>query len=71
VEGQIESSLYLGTATQVIVRLGDDTRMTVLVPNTDEEARRRLPAAGDPARLTWSAENIHLVREGQTQSDAE
>jgi spermidine/putrescine transport system ATP-binding protein len=71
VEGQIESSLYLGTATQVILRLGDDTRMTVLVPNTDEEARRRLPAAGGAARLTWSAENIHIVREGQTQSDAE
>jgi spermidine/putrescine transport system ATP-binding protein len=63
VEGQVESSLYLGTATQVVVRLGDDTRMTVLVPNIDEEARRRLPAAGDPARLTWSAENIHIVRE--------
>jgi spermidine/putrescine transport system ATP-binding protein len=63
VEGQVESSLYLGTATQVIVRLPDDTRMTVLVPNTDEEARRRLPAAGDPARLVWSAENIHMVKE--------
>jgi spermidine/putrescine transport system ATP-binding protein len=71
VDGQIESSLYLGTATQVIVRLQDDTPMTVLIPNTDEEARRRLPAAGDSARLTWSAENIHIVREGQTQSDAE
>ncbi len=66
VEGQVESSLYLGTATQVIVRLGDDTRMTVLVPNTDEEARRRLPAAGDAARLTWSADNIHMVREGSS-----
>jgi spermidine/putrescine transport system ATP-binding protein len=64
VHGQVESSLYLGTATQVIVRLPDDTRMTVLVPNTDEEARRRLPAAGDPARLTWSSDNIHMVREG-------
>jgi spermidine/putrescine transport system ATP-binding protein len=64
VDGQVESSLYLGTATQVIVRLKDDTRMTVLVPNTDEEARRQLPAAGDPARLTWSSDNIHMVREG-------
>ena len=68
VDGQVESSLYLGTATQVIVRLPDDTRMTVLVPNTDEEARRRLPAAGDGARLTWSSENIHMVR--QTAADA-
>ena len=42
VEGQVESSLYLGTATQVIVRLADGTRMTVLVPNTDEEALARL-----------------------------
>ena len=66
VDGQVESSLYLGTATQVIVRLPDDTRMTVLVPNTDEEARRRLPAAGDPARLSWSIDNIHMVREGTT-----
>ncbi|MGH2803678.1 MAG: ABC transporter ATP-binding protein, partial [Thermoleophilaceae bacterium] len=63
VEGRVESSLYLGTATQVVVVLGDDTRLTVLVPNTDEEARRRLPAAGDAARLTWSDDNIHIVRE--------
>jgi spermidine/putrescine transport system ATP-binding protein len=65
VEGQVESSLYLGTATQMVVRLGDDTRMTVLVPNADAEARRDLPAAGDTARLSWSDENIHIVREGQ------
>jgi spermidine/putrescine transport system ATP-binding protein len=62
VEGRVDSSLYLGTATQVVVRLSDGTALTVLVPNTDEEARRRLPATGDPARLTWSDENIHIVR---------
>jgi spermidine/putrescine transport system ATP-binding protein len=64
VEGQVESSLYLGTATQMVVKLADGTRMTVLVPNADTEARRDLPAAGDAARLTWSDENIHIVREG-------
>jgi spermidine/putrescine transport system ATP-binding protein len=63
VEGQVESSLYMGTATQMIVRLGDGTGMTVLIPNDDLEARRALPAPGDPARLTWSRENIHVVRE--------
>jgi spermidine/putrescine transport system ATP-binding protein len=67
VEGQVESSLYLGTATQMVVRLGDGTRMTVLVPNADAEARRDLPAAGDAARLSWSDENIHIVREGTTE----
>ena len=63
VEGQVDSSLYLGTATQVAVRLADGTQMTVLVPNADEEARRRLPATGDAARLTWADESIHIVRE--------
>jgi spermidine/putrescine transport system ATP-binding protein len=63
VEGQVESSLYLGTATQVVVKLADGTRMTVLVPNTDAEARGRLPATGDAARLTWSDSNIHMVRD--------
>jgi spermidine/putrescine transport system ATP-binding protein len=63
VEGQVESSLYLGTATQMVVRLADDTRMTVLVPNADADARRDLPVPGDSARLTWSDENIHIVRE--------
>jgi ABC-type Fe3+/spermidine/putrescine transport system ATPase subunit len=65
VEGQVESSLYLGTATQMVVRLGDGTRMTVLVPNADAAARKELPAAGDAARLSWSDENMHIVREGQ------
>ena len=65
VEGQVESSLYLGTATQMVVRLGDDTRMTVLVPNADAEARRDLPTPGDAARLSWSSENIHIVRESE------
>jgi spermidine/putrescine transport system ATP-binding protein len=63
VEGLVESSLYMGTATQTIVKLGDGTRMTVLVPNADVEARRDLPAVGDAARLTWSPENIHIVRD--------
>jgi spermidine/putrescine transport system ATP-binding protein len=71
VEGQVESSLYLGTATQMVVKLGDGTRMTVLVPNADAEARRDLPVAGDGARLSWSDENIHIVREGSTESDPE
>jgi spermidine/putrescine transport system ATP-binding protein len=64
-ECRIESSLYLGTATQVVVRLGDGTAMTVLVPNSDEQIRRSLPPAGDRAQLTWRMENIHMVREAE------
>ena len=46
VEGQVESSVYLGTSTQIVVRLAGDVRMTVLVPNADEAERARLPGGG-------------------------
>src|SRR3954470_708805 len=69
VEGIIESSLYLGTATQVVVKLGDGTAMTVLVPNTDEAARQRMPGAGAEVLLAWANEHIHIVREGGDSGD--
>ena len=65
VGGHVESSLYLGTATQVIVRLDDGTAMTVLVPNADEAARRRMPGPGARARLAWAGEHIHIVRDAE------
>jgi ABC-type Fe3+/spermidine/putrescine transport system ATPase subunit len=75
VKGVVESSLYLGTATQAVVRLHDTTAMTVLVPNADEAARQRLPAPGEPVWLAWSKEHIHMVRdavggEAETQPTA-
>ncbi len=63
VEGLVESSLYLGTATQLIVKLAEDVRMTVLVPNTDEAERQRLPAAGANVKLSWASEHMHVVKE--------
>jgi spermidine/putrescine transport system ATP-binding protein len=63
VEGIVESSLYLGTATQIVVALGDDVRMTVLVPNADEAERQRLPGGGARVALSWEPENMHMVRE--------
>jgi hypothetical protein len=33
------------------------------VPNADAEARHELPVPGDRARLSWSADNIHVVRD--------
>ena len=65
VEGVIESTLYLGTATQVVVRLQDGTAMTVLVPNSDDAERRRMPGTGTRARLAWANEHIHMVREAE------
>jgi spermidine/putrescine transport system ATP-binding protein len=65
VEGLIESSIYLGTATQVVVRLPDRTAMTVLVPNADEADRQRLPGAGARVRLAWASEHIHIVRDAE------
>lgn len=69
VEGVVESSLYLGTATQLIVRLTGDVRMTVLVPNADEAERQRLPGGGVAVRLSWSPEYTHLVRESATTDE--
>ena len=63
VEGVVVSSLYLGTATQIEVDLGEGTRMTVLVPNADESERRRLPGGGARVALSWEPEHMHLVRE--------
>jgi len=68
VEAQVESSLYLGTATQVIVTLADGTRMTVLVPNSDEDARRNVPAPGEKAQLAWRGESLHIVRRPEEET---
>jgi spermidine/putrescine transport system ATP-binding protein len=75
VEGMVESSVYLGTATQIVVRLAGDVPMTVLVPNADEAERSRLPGGGANVRLSWAPDHIHLVREsnasqGNGASDA-
>jgi spermidine/putrescine transport system ATP-binding protein len=66
VEGLVESSIYLGTSTQVIVQLQGDVRMTVLVPNTDEAERQRLPGGGANVKLSWAPEHMHVVRESGT-----
>jgi spermidine/putrescine transport system ATP-binding protein len=70
VEGLVESSLYLGTSTQLIVQLPGDVRMTVLVPNTDEAQRQQLPGGGAKVQLTWDPEHMHVVRESQTNGAA-
>lgn len=66
VEGLVESSLYLGTSTQLIVQLPGEVRMTVLVPNADEAERQRLPGGGVKVKLSWAPENMHVVRESET-----
>ncbi len=63
VEGVVASSVYLGTATQLVVELRGGSRMTVLCPNTDEAERQSLPGGGADVRLSWTPEHIHLVRE--------
>jgi spermidine/putrescine transport system ATP-binding protein len=63
IEGIVESSLYLGTATQIVVGFEDGVRMTVLVPNADENERQRLPGGGAQVALSWDPEHMHVVRE--------
>jgi spermidine/putrescine transport system ATP-binding protein len=61
VEGIVESAVFLGTATQMIVKLREDVRLTVLVPNEDEAQRQRLPGAGASVRVSWAPAHMHLV----------
>ncbi|MFL6039620.1 MAG: ABC transporter ATP-binding protein [Gaiellaceae bacterium] len=66
-EGIVESSLYLGTATQIVVRLPDDVEMTVLVANSGEDERQRLPGGGAKVRLSWTPDHMHVVRESDNE----
>src|SRR5436853_1464137 len=70
VEGTVTSSLYLGTATQIAVDLGEGVRMTVLVPNADEAERQRLPGGGARVALSWEPEHMHLVCESPNVAPA-
>ncbi len=70
VEGVVESSVYLGTSTQIVVMLAGDVPMTVLVPNADEAERAQLPGGGVPVRLSWAPEHIHVVRESDDPAPA-
>lgn len=65
VEGLVESSIYLGPSTQMVVRVGDGVPMTVLVPNAGDAGRRRLPGGGARVRLSWAPEHMHVVRESE------
>ena len=65
VDGIVESSVFLGTSTQIVVGLSGDVRMTVLVPNADESERGRLPGGGAPVKLSWAPEHMHVVRESE------
>ena len=71
VDGVIESSLYLGTSTQVEVSLEGDTRMTVLIPNADEAERQRLPGGGARVCLSWEPEHMHLVKDSDRSKPQE
>jgi spermidine/putrescine transport system ATP-binding protein len=65
VDGVVESSVYLGTSTQIVVDLGGDVHMTVLVPNASESERQRLPGGGARVSLSWEPEHMHLTKESE------
>ena len=68
VEGIVESSIFLGTATQIVVDLGEGVRMTVLCPNASEAERHRLPGGGARVALSWEPEHMHVVRESSPRT---
>ena len=66
IKGVVESSVFLGTSTQIIVRVEGGVPITVLVPNADEAERQRLPGGGARVRLRWAPQHTHVVREPET-----
>ena len=71
VEGVVESSVYLGTATQIIVAISEGVRMTVLVPNADEAERQRLPGGGARVVLNWEPEHMHVVIDKDEEDESD
>jgi spermidine/putrescine transport system ATP-binding protein len=68
IAGTVESSLYLGTSTQVIVRLADGVPLTVMVPNAGDAAKQHVPGGGSEVRLSWAPEHMHIVRESGAEA---
>ncbi len=68
IDGVVDSSVYLGTSTQIVVRLTGQVSMTVLVPNASEAERARLPGGGASVRLSWAPEHMRVVRESHAVS---
>ena len=68
VDGIVESSAYLGTSTQIVVKLAGGVPMTVLAPNSSEAERARLPGGGARVKLSWAPEHVHLVRESSNET---
>jgi spermidine/putrescine transport system ATP-binding protein len=71
VEGIVQASVYLGTATQMVVDVTEGVSLTALVPNVDEAQRQRLPGAGARVRLTWSAEHMHVLPAQEPHASSE
>ena len=71
IDGVIENSQYLGTSTQMTVNVGDDVKMTVLVPNANEADRQQLPGGGARVKLSWTPENMHLVTQSPDEPNDE
>ncbi len=70
IDGIVESSQYLGNSTQMTVDVGDDVKMKVLVPNASEAERHELPGGGSRVKLSWTSDNMHLVRESPEEDSA-
>ncbi len=70
VEGLVESSVYLGTSTQIVVRLPGRCAMTVLCPNTERGGAAQPAGRRGAVRLSWEPEHMHLVRESAIGQDA-
>ena len=66
VEGLVESSLYLGTSTQLIVQTAGRGAHDGARAEHRRGGAPRLPGGGAKVQLSWAPEHMHVVRESRT-----
>jgi spermidine/putrescine transport system ATP-binding protein len=69
IQGTVQSSLYLGTSTQMSINVANGVDLTVLVPNASESERQHLPGGGSKVHVSWQPEHMHLVTESPDGGD--
>ncbi len=61
--GRIADASYMGVSTQYIVRVGDETTLTVYEQNVERTEAGSLHRPGDAVGLSWTPEHTFVIRE--------
>jgi spermidine/putrescine transport system ATP-binding protein len=66
-EGRIIDASYMGVSTQYIVRVADDTDLTVYEQNVERTEEGSLHRPGESVGLTWIPEHTFAIHKAATE----